>query len=320
MRELGSETLVAVVVPFFNEAENIRAFVEEVRAELGRLELAGGVELVLCNDGSDDGSGDVLDELATEHPKEVRVVHLARNFGHAAALTAGLAHTRADVVITMDGDMQDDPGAFAEFLEQWRAGYDVVYAIRTAREEHAVLRWVFWGFYRALRWMANVELPLDAGNFGLMDRKVVDSLQALPERNLYFPGLRAWVGFRQTGVEVPRRARYDRKSRVGLRGLWSLAGNAVFSFSYVPILLFRMAGMAAMLLFFLLIVYVLAARWVLGIAVGVADEMLIICFFCGINLMGIAILGEYIARIYDEVKGRPRYVVSRVSNQPSNTE
>ena len=313
-RDLGPDSLVSVATPIYNEAENIRAFAQHVRDALTALNLPGAFELVFCNDGSTDGSGEILDELSLAGPGGIRVVHLARNFGQAAALAACLDHARGDVIIVMDGDMQDDPAAFGAFVQKWREGYDVVYAIRTSREENPLLKALFRFFYRCLRLMANVDIPLNAGNFGLIDGRVARALRQLPERNLYYPGLRAWAGHRQIGVDVPRRRRYDRKSRVGIRGLWTLAGNAVFSFSYVPVFVFRMAGAAAMLIAAALTLYALlsGADWDAARILSIATP-----FFAGINLLGIAIVNEYVARIYDEIKGRPRYVVERVTeDQP----
>ncbi len=173
-------------------------------------------------------------------------------------------------------------------------------------------RGAFWLFYRLLAWIADTKFPMDAGNFGLMDRRVVEQLKKLPERNRYLPGLRAWVGFRQTGVPVARRARYDKAPRVGLRGLWTLGMNAVFSFSYVPLFVFRIAGVLSIGCSMLLVAY-MVARWLTGHPLEAWSSILIATSFLGgINLLGVGLLGEYIARIYDEVKCRPAYVVDRV--------
>ncbi len=307
---------LSVVAPVYNEAEGIAGFVAEVRERLAALEQPGRCELVLVNDGSTDGSGDLLDSLAAEFPGEIRVVHLARNFGHGPAVAAGLDHAEGDVVILMDADYQDDPAAFAPLLEKWREGFDVVYVERASRQENPVSRGIFWIFYRVFDWIADTKSPMDAGNFGLMDRRVVAQLTQLPERNRYLPGLRAWVGFRQTGVSVPRRARYDSSTRVGLRGLWTLGMNAVFSFSYVPLFVFRIAGVSSIALSMVLVLYALGNK-LMGHDLGASSSILIATSFLGgINLFGVGLLGEYIARIYDEVKCRPVYVVDRVAEKP----
>lgn len=307
---------LSVVAPVYNEAEGIAGFVAEVRERLAALEQPGRCELVLVNDGSTDGSGELLDRLAAEFPGEIRVVHLARNFGHGPAVAAGLDHAEGDVVILMDADYQDDPAAFAPLLEKWREGFDVVYVERASRQENPVSRGIFWLFYRVFDWIADTKSPMDAGNFGLMDRRVVAQLTQLPERNRYLPGLRAWVGFRQTGVSVPRRARYDSSTRVGLRGLWTLGMNAVFSFSYVPLFVFRIAGVSSIGLSVVLVLYALGNK-LMGHDLGASSSILIATSFLGgINLFGVGLLGEYIARIYDEVKCRPVYVVDRVAEKP----
>lgn len=307
---------LSVVAPVYNEAEGITGFVAEVRERLAALEQPGRCELVLVNDGSTDGSAELLDRLAAEFPGEIRVVHLARNFGHGPAVAAGLDHAEGDVVILMDADYQDDPAAFAPLLEKWREGFDVVYVERASRQENPVSRGIFWLFYRVFDWIADTKSPMDAGNFGLMDRRVVAQLTQLPERNRYLPGLRAWVGFRQTGVSVPRRARYDSSTRVGLRGLWTLGMNAVFSFSYVPLFVFRIAGVSSIGLSVVLVLYALGNK-LMGHDLGASSSILIATSFLGgINLFGVGLLGEYIARIYDEVKCRPVYVVDRVAEKP----
>lgn len=312
IRACGPEFLLSIVAPVYNEAEGIQGFVREVREHAAALGSEGRVELVLVNDGSTDGTAAILDQLAVASPGEMRVVHLARNFGHGAAVAAGLDHARGDAVILMDADFQDDPAAFTPLLAKWKEGYDVVYVERASRQENPLARGVFWLFYRVFKWVAATQSPLDAGTFGLMDRRVVDQLGKLPERNRYLPGLRAWVGFRQTGVPIPRRARYDRHTRVGLRGLWTLGMNAIFSFSYVPLFVFRIAGVLSILLSLILIaaaVYLHLTRNDVGPWPAILAAT---SFLGGINLFGIGLLGEYIARIYDEVKCRPVYVVDRV--------
>jgi len=306
------EVTLSVVAPVFNEATGVDRFVEEVREALGGLDLNGRWELVLVDDGSTDGTAERLDAIAGTYADDTLVLHLSRNFGHAAAVLAGLEHASGAATIVMDADLQDDPAAFPAFLAKWREGYDVVYAVRAARRESRLTRALFWAFYRVLSWTANTPLPHDAGSYALMSRRVVEAICRMKERNRYLPGLRAWVGFRQTGIRVARRGRYDRRSRVGLRGLWKLAMDAVFSFSYVPIFVFRVLGAVSMLIAVGLMGYALFQKLITGTAVKAwASQFIAIAFFGGINLFGLGVLGEYIARIYDEVKGRPTYVLDR---------
>lgn len=311
VRTLASNEVISVVAPFFNEAGNVVAFVDEVRTALENLDTSARHELVLVDDGSWDGTGEALDALANQAPDTTRVVHLARNFGHACAVTAGLDHARGQVVILMDSDMQDDPRAFKDFLRAWEEGYDVVYAQRVARKENAVSRSAMWIFYRAFAWIANIKTPLDSGNYCLMDRRVVKQLGAFTERNRYLPGLRAWVGFQQKAVPVARRARYDDRPRVGIRGLWTLGMNAIFSFSYVPLFVFRIAGALSLGISGLIFLFALYRAFSGADVQPWATQLAAIAFLGGINLFGIGVMGEYIARIYDEVKGRPIYIVER---------
>lgn len=304
--------LISVVLPVYNEAKVLvpltRAVLDAVR------ETCCDGELIFVNDGSTDGSGEILDRLASDDP-QVRVLHLSRNFGHQAALQAGLAHARGDAVVIMDSDMQDDPGGIVRFVEQWRQGYDVVYAIRTGRKEHAVKKFLFYAFYRVLNAISRTAMPPDAGNFGLVDRRVAAEVARLPDRDRYFAGLRSWVGFRQIGVEVERGPRYDGRPRVSMLGLWRLAKSAVFSFSSFPLTLFYAIGGLSMLVFALLAGFILYHKLFTGLAIpGWASVTMISSFFGAMNALGIAVLGEYVTRIYDQVRSRPLYVVGRWVN------
>ncbi len=301
---------ISVIAPVYNERTNLDALVTELIAALA----SHPHEIILVNDGSTDGSGAVLDTLAVQLPGVVIAVHLSRNFGMEPAISAGLDQATGDVVVVLDADLQDDPAAFDAFLSEWRGGADVVYAVRSSREESWLRRILFWTFYRVLGWIANVDLPRDASNFALMDRRVVDTLRALPERNRFHRGLRAWAGFRQVGVPVARRKRAQGATRLGLRGQWKLAMNAIFAFSYVPLFLFRFAGAVSLLLSAGLIVWALYYKLVVGLDIRAwASQLITTSFFGGINLLGIGVIGEYVARIHDEVKGRPNYVVHRVT-------
>lgn len=305
---------LSVVAPVYNEEGNIRPLLAAILPELDSIGPPGGYEIILVNDGSRDGSAAVLDACAAEYPGRVVAVHLARNFGMEPAICAGLEEAQGDAVVLMDADLQDDPRALPLFVEKWREGHEVVYAVRTGRTEGIIRRSLFWWFYRLLSWIANVHLPADASNFALMDRTVVDALRAMPERNRYLRGLRAWLGFRQVGVPVARQSRYEGKTRLGLRGQWHLAMNAIFAFSYVPLFLFRAAGILSLAACGALILWALYSRLVVGgIVQAWASQFITTSFFGGINLLGIGIIGEYVARIHDEVKGRPNFVLHRVT-------
>ncbi|HOQ31517.1 MAG TPA: glycosyltransferase family 2 protein [Candidatus Hydrogenedens sp.] len=305
---------LSIVAPVFNEGSYIKNFVSEIIEVLDKLEITQNSEIILVNDGSTDETEKHLDTLTETYPGLVYAIHLARNFGQASAITAGLHYSSGDCMIIMDSDGQDDPKCFSEFIELWKKGYDVVFAKRANRKEGVLFRFCSWLFYRLLSISAQISLPIDAGNYALIDKRVIEAIKLCPERNRYIPGLRSWVGFKQTGLVVERRARYDLKPRVGFRGLWTLAMNAFFSFSYVPLFFFRFAGVVSLLLCFALILFALYHKLITGLAVTAwASQLISISFFGGINLIGIALLGEYIARIYDEVKQRPLYICARTS-------
>lgn len=312
-RDVGQrDLLLSVVLPVYNEAEALHALVDSIQQAVASTSVE--LEIVFVNDGSRDASPRVLDELAAADSR-VRVVHFSRNFGHQAAVQAGLEHARGEVVVLMDSDMQDSPAAISQFLDKWREGYDVVYAIRTDRKESRVKRACFAGFHRLLASISSTPIPVDAGNFGLLDRRVVDELIRLGERDRYLPGLRSWVGFRQTGVLVERLARYDEQPRVSFWGLWRLAKTAIFSFSAFPLTMFYVIGYLALAIFLAVSGFSLACRLFTDLAIpGWTSHVLIGCFFGALNALGISILGEYVVRIYDQVRGRPLYLVQRKVN------
>lgn len=311
-RPPARDTLISVVLPVFNEAEVLPVLLgQTVEAVAG---TGCDYEVIFVDDGSQDDSPEVLDGLAAEDGR-VRVIHLSRNFGHQAAVQAGLAHTRGDAVVLMDSDMQDAPQAIPQFVDQWRAGHDVVYAIRTRRKEGPLKRLLFAAFHRLMSAVATVPIPTDAGNFGLVDGRVARRIVDLGETDRYFPGLRCWVGFSQKGVPVERNARYDHHPRVSLGGLFRLAKTAMFSFSSLPLAMFYAIGLVAAVLFVGLSGYSLFCKLFTNYAVpGWTSYILVGSFFGALNAMGICLLGEYVVRIYDQVRGRPLYLIRRTVN------
>ncbi|MFW6124652.1 MAG: glycosyltransferase family 2 protein, partial [Pirellulales bacterium] len=251
------EALISVVLPTYNEQDVLGRLAEQIMDTLDECRVDW--ELVFVNDGSTDGTAEVLDAMAAGDDR-VRVLHFSRNFGQQAAVQAGLARARGDAVVLMDADMQDAPSAIPRFLQQWQDGADVVYAVRRHRKERLLKRLAFAAFHRLMAWTASVRIPVDAGNFGLVDRRVLDRLLTMPEHDRYFPGLRSWVGFHQAGVEVERGERYDHRPRVSLRGLVRLAKTALFSFSAFPLTLFHAIGAAASAVFVVSAAYALGAR------------------------------------------------------------
>jgi len=309
-RPAREQALMSVVLPVYNEAQILESLLGAVTRALD--ECAMPYEIVFVNDGSHDGSRTILDEFALRN-EHVRVVHFSRNFGHQAAVQAGLTYARGDAIVLMDSDLQDAPEAIPHFLEKWEAGYDVVYAIRVARKESRLKRALLKLFYRVLARLSSTNIPLDAGNFGLIDRRVAEEILSMAECDRYFSGLRSWVGFRQCGIEVERLARYDLRPRVSLLGLWRLAKTALFSFSTFPLTIFYAIGYSALFVFLGLGAYSLFCKLFTDLAIpGWTSHILSACFFGALNALGISILGEYVIRIYDQVRGRPLFVVDRV--------
>jgi dolichol-phosphate mannosyltransferase len=304
--------LVSVVLPVYNEA---RALPEVAsRISMAMRSCDADFEMIFVNDGSSDSSPAILDQLAAGDPR-IRAVHLSRNFGHQAAIQAGLAQAAGDAVILMDSDLQDSPEALPRFVAEWLSGYDVVYAIRTHRKEGLWKRLLFTAFHRLLAAIATVPIPADAGIFGLIDRRVAREILALDEHDRYFPGLRSWVGFPQTGIVVPRNQRYDERPRVSLAGLFRLAQTAIFSFSTFPLRMFYLLGASAAVLFVGLSGYSVYCKLFTALAIpGWTSHVLIGSFFGALNALGIGILGEYAIRIYDQVRRRPLYLIDRTVN------
>ncbi|HEX4143648.1 MAG TPA: glycosyltransferase family 2 protein [Pirellulales bacterium] len=311
-RPLLNEALISVVLPVFNEAkvlEELRRRVQSALAACGT-----GQEIIFVNDGSTDDTAQILDSLAQRH-SHVRVIHLARNFGHQAAIQAGLCHARGDAVVLMDSDLQDSPEAIGRLVAEWITGYDVVYAVRRDRPEAIWKRCLFAGFHALLSRVASNTIPSDAGNFSIIDARVVREIVALGERDRYLPGLRGWVGFKQRGVEVSRERRYDDRPRVSLGGLFRLAKTAIFSFSSFPLTLFYVIAYSSLLAFVMLGSYALICKALTTLSIpGWTSNVLVASFFGAINSLGICILGEYVIRIYDQVRGRPMFVVDQTRN------
>jgi dolichol-phosphate mannosyltransferase len=305
------EPEVSVVVPLFNEAENLAELHHRISVAL----TANGTsfELLLVNDGSRDATSDILDDLASCDAR-VTCVHLSRNFGHQAAVTAGLDHALGRAVIVMDGDLQDPPEVVGQFLDVWRQGHDVVYAIRTKRKEGLVKRAAYALFYRLLRATSDLDIPLDSGDFCLMDRKVVDALRQLPERQRFIRGLRTFVGFRQTGLCYERDARHAGKPKYTFKALSRLAIDGLVSFSAFPLSLVTYFGLFSLFLALGLTAWVLADALFRSTAPrGWASIMVVMLYLGAVQLLSLGIVAEYVRRIFLESKQRPTYLVTRVT-------
>jgi dolichol-phosphate mannosyltransferase len=301
---------LSVVIPVYNEEDNL----PDLFARLTDVMERTGVryEIIFVDDGSRDGSMAILRGFAAADAR-VLVVELARNFGHQVAISAGLDHARGDGVIVMDADLQDPPEVLPEFIAKWREGHDVVYAIRTQRKEHWLKRSAYAAFYRLLKRVANIDIPLDAGDFCIMDRRVVDLLVGMPERNRFVRGIRSWVGLDQVGLAYQRHARNAGKPKFTFSRLVYLALDGLFSFSYVPLRVITMLGFGVSLVSILLAVFYVVQKLTVGLnPPGFATLIVAIFFLAGMQLTTIGVIGEYIGRIFEEVKRRPLYVVRRV--------
>jgi polyisoprenyl-phosphate glycosyltransferase len=302
---------LSVVIPIYNEDDNLPA----LHARLSEVLLVQGetYEIVFVDDGSRDGSLELLRAFAATDP-HVQLIELARNFGHQVAISAGLDHARGEGVIVMDADLQDPPEVLPQFIAKWREGHDVVYAIRTQRKEHWLKRSAYAVFYRLLKRVANIDIPLDAGDFCIMDRAVVDLLVGMPERNRFVRGIRSWVGLNQVGLAYERHARHAGRPKFTLSRLVRLALDGLFSFSYVPLRVITMLGFGVSFLSLVLAIFYAVKKLTVGLnPPGFATLTVAVFFLAGMQLITIGVIGEYVGRIFEEVKRRPLYVIRQRS-------
>jgi len=311
---------LSIAVPLHNEETVLPELLRRIRAVLDSIP-GGPHEMVVVDDGSTDRTLELLEE-ATERDPRLVVIALSRNFGHQAALTAALDHVSGDAIVVMDGDLQDSPEAIPLFLERYREGYDVVYAQRTRRKEAWWLRLSYHLFYRLLARLSELQLPLDAGDFGLMSRRVVEQLRRMPEHHRYLRGLRSWVGFRQGGIPIERCERHGGKSQYSAMRLLKLAADGIFAFSIVPIRAAALLGALAILLSALFAIYSIYAKLLLHQPPrGFAALIVVITFLSGVLLFFLGIIGEYVGRVYEESKARPLYIIDRrISSGPARRE
>jgi len=308
---------LSIAVPVRNEETVLAELLRRTRAVLDGT--AGGPhQVVFADDGSSDRTLELLKEAARQDPRVV-VISLSRNFGHQAALTAALDYVSGDAVVLMDGDLQDVPEAIPDFVKRYEQGYDVVYATRAARKEGWYLRLCYFLFYRLQTLLSETRLPLDAGDFGLISRRVVDLIRRMPEHHRYLRGLRSWVGFRQIGIPVERAERHSGQSKYGMLKLLKLASDGIFAFSIVPLRAAALLGTLAISLSALFAVYSLFAKVFLSqIPRGFTALVFLITFLSGVLLLFLGIIGEYVGRIYEEIKARPLYVVDKIIDYGSS--
>lgn len=304
---------LSVGIPIFNEQEVVPELLNRLLPVLDRIE-GGPHEVVFVDDGSTDASRDLL-EQAIQRDRRIRLVVLSRNFGHQAALGAALDHATGDAVVLMDADLQDQPEVIPEFVKHYQAGADVVFARRTTREGGLMLRAAYRLFYRIVSALSDTTLPLDTGDFALLGAPVVAALRRLPEQQRYLRGLRAWVGFRQVGIDVDRKARFAGRPKYTTWKLMKLAIDGVCSFSILPLRAASIAGLFAIAASVAFALYAVYARLAIGqVPEGFTASLLIMTFLSGTQLLFLGVIGEYLGRVYGETKGRPQYVVARISS------
>jgi polyisoprenyl-phosphate glycosyltransferase len=320
------EPLISIVVACYNEELALRALYAELAAAFtGRADLR--YEFVLVDDGSRDRTPEVLAELAA-NDRRVTIVTLSRNFGQQAAFGAGLRQARGDAIILCDADLQDPPEAMLRMIEHWRNGAEVVYGVRSQRKESGLMRAAYYGFYRLLRSLSDIEIPADSGDFGLMDRKVVDAINALPESNRFLRGLRAWIGYTQVPLVYERGQRIAGAPRYSIGQLIRLGFDGIFDFSTKPLTAIFVLGLVSSLLSLAGFIFFLLHR-IIGFKVfghspadvpGMASIVLAVFFIGGVQLLATGVLGEYLGRIYSEVKQRPGFIVKSVTMSSEDAE
>jgi polyisoprenyl-phosphate glycosyltransferase len=298
----------SIIAPIYNELDNIPELYRRISEVMDSTHEPW--ELILVDDGSTDGSTDAIRKLAKEDDC-VRAVIFARNFGHQIAITAGWDYARGDAVVIIDADLQDPPELILEMGKKWKEGYEVVYAVRKEREGESLFKiWTASLFYRLIYLITDVKIPLDTGDFRLMDRKVVDVLKQMRERHRFPRGMSAWVGFRQIGVEYKRAARKAGETKYPFRKMFRLALNAITSFSYFPLQVATFFGFASAGIAIIAIPVVIVLRLIGShFFEGQTTTLISVLFLGGVQLISLGILGEYVGRLYDEAKGRPLYIV-----------
>jgi len=308
--------LLSVVAPMFEEQDIVDTFTERVAAALEGI----AYELILVDDGSKDRTAEVMARAAAADPR-VKVVALSRNFGHQPALTAGLDPARREVIVLLHGDLQDPPEVIPEMLEKWREGVDVVYAVRQQRlGETAFKRVTARGFYRTFRRLTGLDLAVESGDFRLMDRRALDALLAMPERSRFLRGMTVWIGFTQTAVPFVRQERHAGQTKYPLRKMLRFSFDAITSFSSAPLQWATFLGFVFSVLAFLGIPLTVVARYTNIYEPGIPSTILVVLLLGGIQLITVGIIGEYVGRIYEEVKHRPLYVVRERINAEEPAE
>lgn len=299
----------SIILPVYNESESLQQLYERISKVMTKLKSS--YEMIFINDGSTDRTGGMLVALRKKD-SSVKIINFSRNFGHQTAVSAGLKYCTGEMVAILDSDLQDPPEVLPDFFKKLESGYDTVYAIRKNRKETAWKKFAYSTYYRILKSLANVDIPLDSGDFCVMSRRMIDAINSLPERNRFVRGLRSWVGFKQTGLAYDRDARSAGESKYTMSKLFKLASDGIFSFSYVPLQAITWIG------FFGILLSVIGTLWAgyqkfftpnYNAVPGFATTVILIMFIGGLQLFSLGVVGEYMRRMYDEIKARPQYII-----------
>jgi polyisoprenyl-phosphate glycosyltransferase len=311
--ENASSPELTVVVPIYNEEENLPTLYDRLVSVLEGAKIE--FEILFVDDGSNDESPQMLNNLEASDNR-IQVIGLARNFGHQIAITAGLDFARGRAVAVMDADLQDPPEVLPDFIAKWREGNEVVYAVRAQRKEGWFKKTSYAAFYRLLRHVSSIDIPLDAGDFCVMDRRVVNLLKTMPERNRFIRGIRSWVGLRQVGVPFERQLRHAGSSKYTIQRLMLLALDGLISFSYVPLRIITLLGLSVSLLSLIMAAFFFTKKLLYGLnPPGYASIIVSIFFLAGIQLITLGVIGEYVGRIFEEAKRRPLYILRRMTGR-----
>lgn len=308
---MPNQVELSFVVPLFNEEKNIPKLHSTLVSILDNIGY--DTEVILIDDGSSDKTSEMMSSISFADNRFISIF-LSRNHGHQLALTAGLSYVRASkAAFILDGDLQDPPEMINEFLTKLDEGYDVVYGVRKNRKESFIKKQLYWFYYRLMKKIANIDLPADSGDFALINRKVLDYLNLMPEQNRYLRGMRAWVGFKQTGIEYDRSARFDGDSKYSWKKLFELAYSGIFNFSDFPVKFITRLGVISIVvsLFYLASVFI-KKIWFDGVPVGFTALIAAIVMFGGVQLISLGVIGEYVLRIYKQVQQRPLFIVDKV--------
>ncbi len=319
MRERAQAPVISVIIPIYNEAEGISELYRRMTSVMGGI--GDPYELILVNDGSRDASLERASALSAADPR-VKVINFSRNFGHQAAITAGMDYSSGQAVVIIDADLQDPPELIPEMIAKWREGFDIVYAVRTSRRGESLFKkTTAMAYYRLIRRITNVDIPLDTGDFRLMSRAAVDALARIREKHRYVRGLVSWIGFRQIGVPFVRDERFAGETKYPLKKMLKFALDGITGFSFFPLQLASYLGFVTSAIAFVGIAIVIGLRLFSNVTItGWASLMVCSLLLGGIQLITLGIIGEYLGRIYDEVKQRPLYIVRDLLNlTPSAT-